>query len=474
MPHSSGGGSSGGGFHGGSSGGGSSNHISNHYFAGARRYRRFYTDGRPDEYIYANSKPGKTGLSALVILAIMGIIFMGASLFAAFSDKPEFIVPKYSDDPAIYDDVGLMEENEKAELLSLMKDYNKLTGICPVVYTTFDEEWNDEYTNLEKYTFDKYVSNFSDEQHWVFVYSIPVDSAQFQKGQPVKSSEFMWEAVQGDETDLIITESAFDKIGNAIQNDLKAGKGPAAAFITGFNKAIASAKSKLNPNPGAKLMRTATGLIPFIIVAGIFIPLWIFTFKSYKKEKTMDYEEVPLDVAPAEIPGLKTFMNASGGTVTEYSVPGSYHRETSYSASNPTAAKVVKAISLVVIIPFILIGVGITAGGVSLLGKTGDDRFGGIFMIGFGIVWTIISLFTLISLLSQAAKAKKMMNDPLTAEYPKAEYPKAEYPDMTPVTPAPVAPSEQPEFDPQFFGSAKSDYESDDEDYKRMKRQGFE
>lgn len=468
MPHSSGGGSSGGGFHGGSSGG-SGHHISHHYFPGARRYRRFYTDGRPDEYIYASSKPGKTGISSLVILALMGSIFMVVTLFAAFSDKPRFIVPKYSDEPAIHDVANVMEDKDEDELLSLLKDYNKLTGICPVIYTTFDEEWNREYASLEKFTFDKYVSNFSDEQHWVFVYSIPVNDAKFQPGGIVTSSEFMWEAVQGNETDPIITESSFDKIGRAIQKDLEAGKGPAAAFITGFNNAISSAESKLNPNPVAKIFKTATSLLPFILTTGIFIPLWIFAFKNYKKEKTMDYEEVPLDVEPVDIPGLKTYMNANGGTVTEFKGPGSYSRDVGYDASNPAASKAVSIISLVMLVPFILIGVGVTAGGASMLGKADGDRIGGIFMVGFGLVWTVISLVTLISLLGRASKVKKMVNNPLTAEYPKAEYP-----DMKPVTPEPARPSDQTEFDPQFFGSAKSDYESDDEDYKRMKRQGYE
>ena len=55
-----------------------------------------------------------------------------------------------------------------------------------------------------------------------------------------------------------------------------------------------------------------------------------------------------------------------------------------------------------------------------------------------------------------------------------AEYPKAEYPDMNPVTQASARPTEQTEFDPQFFDSARSDYDSDDDDYKRMKRKGFE
>ena len=467
MPHSSGGGSSGGGFHGGSSG--SSNHISTHYFPGARRYRRYYSDGRPDEYVYANSKPGKTGLSSLIIIALMGLIFIGAAGFAAFSERAKFIVPKYSDDPAIYDDVGVFEKKE--DLLDLMKKYNQTTGICPVIYTTFDEEWNKDYASLEKYAYDKYVSNFSDEQHWVFVYSIPATAAKFEPGGLVTSSEFKWEAIQGDETDLIITESAFDTIGRAIQKDLEAGKGPEKAFVTGFEKALSSAESKLNPNPVKMIINTVVNCLPLLITAGIFIPLFILMFKQYKKDLAMTVEEVPLDTEPVPVPGLSSYINANGGTVTEYKGNGYYSKYTGYDASNPAAGKVIKIVSLVMIIPFILIGIGVMTGGFSILKSVSGDRTGGIFMIGFGAVWTFISAAILIGLLRSSAKAKKNNADPLTAEYPKAEYP-----DMKPVTPSPqpVTPASQTEFDPQFFGTAKSDYESDDEDYKRMKRKGFE
>lgn len=472
MPHSSGGGSSGGGFHSGGSSG-SGNRVSSHYFPGARRYRKYYSDGRPDEYIYATSKPARTRVSGLIVLAVMGLIFIGATLFSAFTEKPKFLVPVYSDEPAVYDIVGVMEEKDKNELLSLMNEYNKLTGICPVIYTTFDEEWNRDYTSLEKYAFDKYVSNFSDEQHWVFVYSIPADAAKFQQGGIVTSTEFKWEAIQGDETDPIITESAFKKIGRAIQGDLEYGKGPGPAFITGFNKAISSAESKLNPKPAAAVFSLITSLVPFFLVSGIFIPVFIYALKAYKKDKSMECEEVPLDVAPVQVPGLNTYINANGGTVTEQKGQGYYSRNVSYDAANPTVSKVVKIFSLVIIIPFILVGIGVTTGGASLL-KSGNDRTGGIFMIGFGIVWTIISLASLAGVLKTVSKAKKNMQDPLTAEYPKAEYPKAEYPDVQPVVPNNVPPASQQEFDPTFFGSAKSDYESDDEDYKRMKRKGFE
>ena len=467
MPHSSGGGSSGGGFHGGSSSGG--NRVSTHYFPGARRYRRYYSDGRPDEYIYATSKPTRTGISAIVILAIMGIIFMGASLFSAFTNKPRFIVPVYSDEPAIHDVVGVMEDSDKKQLLSLIKEYNKLTGICPVIYTTFDEEWNREYASLEKFAFDKYVSNFSDEQHWVFVYSIPAQDTKFNPDGLVTSSEFKWEAIQGDDTDPIITESAFNSIGRTIQRDLKDGEGPGPAFIHGFTIAYSLAKNKLHPNPVSAFFNTIGSLVPFLLVSGIFIPIFIFALKAYKKDKAMSCEEVPLDVEPSQIPGLKTYTNANGGVTTVSSGPGYYSRQTGYTAGN--APKAVRIISLIVLIPFILVGIGVLTGGLSLL-KT--DRTGGIFMIIFGAVWLLISLTTAFKMISAMRQGRKEADDPLTAEYPKAEYPKAEYPDVQPVVPNNVPPASEPEFDPTFFGSAKSDYESDDEDYKRMKRKGFE
>ena len=43
---------------------------------------------------------------------------------------------------------------------------------------------------------------------------------------------------------------------------------------------------------------------------------------------------------------------------------------------------------------------------------------------------------------------------------------------MVPFVPLPS--SQETEFDPVFFNDSKSNIEDDDEDYKRMKRQGFE
>ena len=106
-------------------------------------------------------------------------------------------------------------------------------------------------------------------------------------------------------------------------------------------------------------------------------------------------------------------------------------------------------------------------------------------MLVFGAAWLLISGLTMVKMIIAIVKSKKTEDpDPLTAEYPKAEYPKAEYPDMnqnvnqnvnSQTVNQPFVPlNNQTEFDPQFFQPAKSNIEDDDEEYKRMKRKGYE
>ena len=91
-------------------------------------------------------------------------------------------------------------------------------------------------------------------------------------------------------------------------------------------------------------------------------------------------------------------------------------------------------------------------------------------MLIFGVIWTIISFFTLVKMTASFIKAKKQTEDhvPLTAEYPDMNT--VNNSTQNTVTSAP----DQTEFDPRFFNNPKSSIEDDDEDYKRMKRKGFE
>ena len=279
--------------------------------------------------------------------------------------------------------------------------------------------------------------------------------------------DYSWEAVQGDDTDLILTESMFERFGNIVQDDLEKGAGPGTAFEDAFVYALKSAESKLNPSVGTTILRTITSSFPMLFSLGIFIPMIIMAIKSYKKDRDVEYEEVPLDendVAQSQTIG--------GVPVNGYSK--------SFQESADKVSKFGSIFSIIFIIPFLIVGVSITVTGLVTLGAANDSVMG-IFTIIFGIAWSIISFTVFFQTVKGLIKGKKKADvTPLTAEYPKAEYPKAEYPkaDYPDVSgtsqPAQTFQPGEPEFDPAFFQSAKSDIEDDDEDYKRMKRKGYE
>ena len=64
-------------------------------------------------------------------------------------------------------------------------------------------------------------------------------------------------------------------------------------------------------------------------------------------------------------------------------------------------------------------------------------------------------------------------DDPVAAFVPSKDQPSPFVPLKD--QPSPFVPAaDKEEFDSRFFESSKSDIEDDDEDYKRMKRKGFE
>ena len=110
-------------------------------------------------------------------------------------------------------------------------------------------------------------------------------------------------------------------------------------------------------------------------------------------------------------------------------------------------------------IPFLFVGFGMIMAGITSVNDSNGEN--GIFFILFGAAWTIILFSTIVKTFFMKEKNKD--TDPITAGYPKTESPKTVYPK-----------SEYPDDKPAFFNDSKSDIEDDDEDYKRMKRQGFE
>ena len=497
MPHSSGGGSHGGGFHGGGShGGGGGNRVSKHYFYGARRYRRHHRRTGEDEYVYASSRPRRTSLSSILIVAAVGVIFFLGIGLGTHTEAPKRLNGLY-DSPQIYDDAHLIENEDV--LMETIKEYYVQTGICPVIYTVYDDDWSasnpalsEVYEDLETYAYFKYVDNFTDEQHFVIVYSVSIHDAELMRSGKIDIPNYSWEACQGDDTDPIITEGMFRRFGHLVQDELEKGDDPGDAFAAGFRFAISDAESRLSPTSPSRIIGIIRSFMPMLFVGALIIPMLVLSIRNYIKDRDVEYEEVPFDRED-------TVSYADGQGLNAGAYTGTYTGASGYrSESSGVMPKVVSIISLVFVIPFILTGLIFIGVGI-FMGAEADRDIGG-FLLVFGILWTVLSAGILFGSIRALIKnIKKKPEDTLTAEYPSAEYPHAEYPkseypqteypgaapmsDNDPVnafTPSQDAPSpfvplkDQPEFDQRFFESAKSDIEEDDEDYKRMKRKGFE
>lgn len=280
MPHSSGGGSHGGGFHGGSHGGHGASSIRRSYFSGSKRYV-YYHNNRP-EYIFAITDPTKIETNSLIASVIVAVVFVTLSLIASIvliisSTKPlksdlyrtlqTSIIslndselnlnaqktPDVSDEndiqifissymttlegvkgAHIYDNAGILK-NPSGLQRELNTFYQK-SNISPTFVTVNNEDWINKYSSLEEYAYDLYINTYSDECHWVIVYSQPA------KTNPL-SNDWYFEGMQGDFTDPILSTSVTRKFNKTVYDNLMSNKYSvedafAAAFSTAINQRI--------------------------------------------------------------------------------------------------------------------------------------------------------------------------------------------------------------------------------------------
>ena len=214
MPHSSGGGSGGGGSHGGSRGS-SGPRISTHPFRGAHRYRYLYRG--ETAYFYSDRTPQqmfswvKALFGLLVFIPFIIIILMmtyDTAIEPYFGDFPPHVLIK--------DDAHVMKEPEGLRLT--LEDFYEKSGIPAAVITVNNETWQGRYPSLEKYAYDRYLQEFSDEMHWLIVYSEP-------KEHPAEFTDWCWEGMQGNYTDPVLTEKLTAAFRDNLQTRLECGVG---------------------------------------------------------------------------------------------------------------------------------------------------------------------------------------------------------------------------------------------------------
>ena len=428
MPHVSGGGSSGGGFH--SGGGfrvnsgrtfGSRIHARSTWYVGSRLYRKRYLDGRSDEYVYADSWPHKVSILPIVALVVLYSIVLPLLGRATYETMPQRLSEVYSDVPSVHDEIGVFGDTQG--LQSAMSEYQKLTGICPVVYSVYREEY---FGKIEDYTYSRYVTTYVDEQHFVIIYAVSKKDAALLSEGKIEVPDFEWAAVQGDETDEFITPTVFKMFGNTLQDRLAEGNDPAVAFEAAFRDMNLATR----PLFAFDVFLSA---LPLIVICIIFIAVFVSFLKKHLRETDFVYEEVQASTGPQDKTG------SYSGNFT------SNKKSTGIPNESGSAMKtvVVSTVVLVIVILLAVAGVLSLAVGIGMIVNPANDTSLGVFFAILGGFWLVIGLIGTVVAIITLSKAKKAEK-------------------LTPVVPEP----EEPE------GTDNSKY--DDDDYARMKRKGYE
>lgn len=300
MPHGSGGGSHSGGSHhsshhsshsGGHGGSSRGPRMSRRPFPNARRFR-YYDNRGMAHYIYSDTTPRPQSPASVIVSIIFLIPFLVVGIFLFSSIFREFTPPKpltqnyvfngvYIEDNAHVLDDNILSD-DMTQLNASLSAFKEKTGIAPYIITVYDSDWKGNYKSLESYAYSLYVNRFSDERHFVIVYSEPENAAE------LEFVDWSWEGMQGDDTDDIITESHF----SIFQSDLQ-------RYLTMDDVSVTEAFTRTFSHSLTYMMSSSPDY-DLIFGMGFFALLWnafilffiILTIRSYINSRR-NYEEVP-------------------------------------------------------------------------------------------------------------------------------------------------------------------------------------
>ena len=294
MPHSSGGGSHRGGSHRSSSHSSRRSHSSgssysrkrvrSSYFPGARRYV-YLRKGKP-EYVYADHDITKrpSPLRFFVIILYLPFLFVFYTIFKDTMLPPKKLAADYDTAIVVRDEINVLGDTEKLKR-SLEAFFNK-TGITPAVFTVHNEEWQNTYDGLENYAYDLYVNAFSDEKHWLIVYSEP-------ENPDPSFNDWYWEGMQGDDTSEILTSGKADKFGSKLQRSL-------TDKSVSVSDAISLSFDYLTPDIMYKSVDPVIVIVLLVFIGFIVIHAFFMIFYDPNR-KYRNAQEIPLET-PAPTP----------------------------------------------------------------------------------------------------------------------------------------------------------------------------
>ncbi len=286
MPHGSGGGSHSGGSHGSRSH--SSSHRSSYRPPRPPRPPRYHHNYYNTSY-YGHSYPPPPppsspplqpqDLGSTIVGVILSLPFLAIGCFLIYMALQSFFpcTPLKMDyethNICIEDNARILDKDtaDMAQLNANLKSFKDKTGIEPYIITVYDSEWQDKYDNLGNYAYDLYVNRFSDEKHFLIVYSEPENADE------LLFVNWSWEGMQGNETDSIITAEKLDRFREDLQEYLtRSTVTTTQAFGRTFENSL---KYIMNPTPD---YRTA-------LIKGVFALLFLIVGFSILRSNIKRY-----------------------------------------------------------------------------------------------------------------------------------------------------------------------------------------
>ena len=289
MPHVSGGGSFGG-------GGFNANNIGNvihgtNYHYGNSGIKLEDPNDGSDRYLgkATLAKAKKAFVRSMAITAVLAIV-LTVFLMIAFPLSAEKLTASESAKPVICDNANIIADEEK--LLGTLNEYRTLTGITPVIYTVYEEEWKTgDTSNFSEYAMEKYSDTASDETYFVLVYSVPKDEAGAAANGGIKNVAIKVRTVQGDLTYPILRAPTQWKFSAVLKYNSLTGSKPVDALEKAFRFAIGNAENKLDHSAGSKLL-TLLDNTPLMIAWIVFLVIFIVIIRKYVKERKAGYEQL--------------------------------------------------------------------------------------------------------------------------------------------------------------------------------------
>lgn len=243
----------------------------------------------------------------MIILSAIGVLLILLGCYSIIKN-PRPISTRGIDTSILIDDTcGCVDD--AAAIKKCFENFRDETGITPALITV-DDSWRERYNSLETFAYDRYVKSFSDESHWLIVYSL----------YPIGDGEaFRWafEGMQGDDTDKILKERYANQFTVALDGALRRSEIDGKPQLsTALNTAFTETKEDM----------MAKGIETDNIMVLIFLAVMGFIFiyagiKSYRTNENAIMYSNSVEIKP-DVKIIEDKCDYCGGTYVVGTIHG--------------------------------------------------------------------------------------------------------------------------------------------------------